>query len=201
MSLTKQALIPLTVTLLALFGQTPEVNAKPETPQNSPATPSAVKQTRQDSLRDTLREITQAFNNENLAAYMDILHPDSPYRDIHRQRIKTLFSSHNVQANINNVYIIEQSDDHAMIRYDRTFYDNEGEDYRDRRSTVISELRKVDGDWRFYATEIQNIEFLESGMNNPDNGADFESSDLIPERVPNQDCATGICDDGPFSER
>lgn len=106
-------------------------------------------------------ENLNALNAENVERYMNTMHPDSPQFEITEQTVIYSTEFFDLNYEINDWEIIEMDDDKAQIRASQTTTKVAGEGlFRDNYIVVIHTLKKYKGEWKFWTSEIQTVEFL-----------------------------------------
>lgn len=108
-----------------------------------------------------LDENLNALNAENVERYMNTMHPDSPQFEITEKTVVYSIELFDLKYEINDWEILEMDDDTAKIRASQTTTKVAGEGlFRDNSIVAIHTLKKYKGEWKFWTSEIQTVEFL-----------------------------------------
>jgi len=113
------------------------------------------------AIQALIDENLNAINAENVERYMDTMHPDSPQFEITEETVIYSSDFFDLRYEINDWEIIELTEDKAQIRASQTTTKVAGEaPFRDNYIVVIHTLKKYKGEWKFWTSEIQSVEFL-----------------------------------------
>lgn len=110
-------------------------------------------------------EHIKAFDNEDIEAYMDTFHNQSPEKTIKARRyIEQLFSELDTKIEIEEISVLRKSDTDAKIRAAYITRRVSGAPFADNKIIMILTLRKTNGQWKIYRSEIEKIEYLKKDI-------------------------------------
>ncbi|MBP0028470.1 hypothetical protein [Roseofilum sp. Guam] len=108
-----------------------------------------------------LDENLNAINAENVERYMNTMHPDSPQWEITEQTVLYSIDLMDLRYEVNDWEIVEITGDKAQIMATQTTTKIGGDaQFRDNQLIILHTLKKYKGEWKFWTSEIQSIEFL-----------------------------------------
>jgi len=111
------------------------------------------------SVRETLRKQARALENDNIEAYMETIHPESPLYDSTRSATSRLMERYDleIELTINSVSIDSDTATADVTQVTRAV---NSASYQPRRAEMSHELRTDDGTWKVYDSSIQSREAL-----------------------------------------
>lgn len=102
----------------------------------------------------------RAANSENLAAYMNTIHSDSPLYNQTERLLKDAFSEFDLSYYVSNLEIEKQSRSEAEIHFFLTTRKIRGPAFRDNVVEGIFIMRPEDGVWKIYDQEVINVQYI-----------------------------------------
>lgn len=115
--------------------------------------------------RDIVMEHIKAFDNEDIETYMDTFHDQSPEKTIKARRyIEQLFSELDTKIEIEEVSVLRKSGTDAKIRATYITRRVSGAPFADNKIIMILTLRKTNGQWKIYRSEMEKIEYLKKDI-------------------------------------
>ncbi|MDJ1179723.1 hypothetical protein PJF56_12695 [Roseofilum sp. BLCC_M91] len=113
------------------------------------------------AIQALIDENLNAINADSVERYMNTMHPDSPQFEITEQTVIQSIELVDLRYELEDWEILEVTDDKAQIIATQTTTKIGGEaQFRDNRLLIIHTLRKYKGEWKFWTSEIQSVEFL-----------------------------------------
>ncbi len=103
----------------------------------------------------------KAAENEKVEEYMDTLHEQSPVFASARQTVERMFAVYDLTYKLEDVKVIEKSDQEAKVEYILTTRKITGPQFRNNKIWAVATLMKSDGKWKIYKTVIRNFEFFD----------------------------------------
>lgn len=100
------------------------------------------------------------LTKEDFDASMSTVHPASPTYEATANMIKQIFERYDLEYKIENIKVLEQSDDEAKVEFTQVTKKIKGPDFKDNRITGIHTLKKDGGSWKVYSTEMVKVDFL-----------------------------------------
>jgi len=105
---------------------------------------------------------SRAFENKDLEKYMSTIHEESPYYvETKRMFEEFIDDGYEFKQEIKNIKVINKSDNEAKVEYYQITIKISGPSFNDNEIEAITTLRKSNGEWKIYTTEIGDIEFLD----------------------------------------
>jgi len=108
-----------------------------------------------------LNDNLYAAQQEDIEQVMSQIHPDSPQFESTRLTMIVLFDLYDLEYEVNEMDIIEISDDQAKIRVNQTTKKVTGAEFRDNQVVAVHTLKKYQDQWKFFFTEIRSLEYLD----------------------------------------
>jgi murein L,D-transpeptidase YcbB/YkuD len=102
----------------------------------------------------------KALNEENIAAYLATIHPQAPDYAQSKELLTTLFAHYDIKYEINSIDIIKISENEATVRLVQTTKKIRGPEFKNNKLETLNILKKVKGQWKFYSTQPESVEFL-----------------------------------------
>jgi len=107
-----------------------------------------------------VQENIKAMNEKDLDRAMATVDEQSPSYDQTKQVAKKLFEMFELKYELANVRVISQTEDEARVGCIQTTKKVSGPGFRDNRIDFIHTLRKVDGRWKIYYSNVQKLDYL-----------------------------------------
>ena len=107
-----------------------------------------------------VQENIKAMNDRDLDRTMATIDEQSPSYDQTKQVAKKLFEMYELKYELENVRVITQTDDEARVACVQTTKKVSGPGFRDNRIDFVHTLRKVDGNWKIYYSNVNKIDYL-----------------------------------------
>ncbi|MGL5871734.1 MAG: hypothetical protein ACRC2R_05080 [Xenococcaceae cyanobacterium] len=127
-----------------------ENNKKIENKENSQA----------KSIKILVKKSFQALNEENVTAYMSTIDLKSPDYAQTKEAVSKVSEYYDLKYELNSVDILKISTNEAIVRIIQTTKKIRGEDFKNNRIESLNTLKKIKGQWKFYSSQVENIEFL-----------------------------------------
>lgn len=116
---------------------------------------------------DTDEEITKvlyknisAAENENLEQYMNTIDTDSPIYDKTKNIVIKLFTTYELKYDLKKVVVLNKSSDEARVGFIQKTTKLNGPAFRNNEISGVHILKKIDGKWKIYNTETNDIKYL-----------------------------------------
>ena len=115
-----------------------------------------------EAILDLINENLSTLNAEDLDGHMATVASSSPAYDGTRALSADLFSRFDLEATIEgDPEFISIDADTARVRVTQVTRDrNNSPDFRDNRIRIVHELRKINGDWKFFNAEVEDVTYL-----------------------------------------
>lgn len=108
-------------------------------------------------------ENVRAVEKENFEALLATMYKESPlYGNTVKTtpQMKELFNMYDLKYELKDVRVLEKSDREAKVQYIQITRKAKGPAFRNNKLTGIYFLRKTEGKWKLYDSEIKKIEYL-----------------------------------------
>jgi hypothetical protein len=103
----------------------------------------------------------KALNKRDAAGAMAVMHPDAPGLAAIRESTFQITSAADLLYVVQNVTLESATDTEARVRFTQLTQKISGPEFRNNRVIGIHTLRKHQGAWKLYSTEIIKVEFLD----------------------------------------
>ncbi len=114
-------------------------------------------------IQSVIFENVRAMESENLECFMDTIHEHCPHYNSTKDFATQMFKDYDLKCEINDIKVVEKSDHEAKVLVVQVTRRLAGLPYNDNKTTGIHTLKKINGTWKIYHTEIVNIEYLKPG--------------------------------------
>ena len=114
-----------------------------------------------ESIENLIFDSIQAYNQEDIQAVMDSIHPSSPTRQDTQEMSEYAFLMYDLNYETNDLEIVEISPSEIVVRITLTTIKIDGPEFNDNRSVSLQTLRKYNGEWKFFdLVGIETVEYL-----------------------------------------
>lgn len=113
-----------------------------------------------EAIKAAVYENLRALQREDLEAYLATIDPGSPVFEVTKVLTEELFKTYDFKYDLNSLQVINTAGNEAKVRATQTTRKIAGPDYRDNRAVVIHTLRKTNGRWKLFRTDVEKIENL-----------------------------------------
>lgn len=103
----------------------------------------------------------KALNKRDAAGAMALMHPDAPGLATIRESTFQIASAADLLYVVQNLALESADETEAKIRFTQTTQKISGPEFRNNRVIGIHTLRKHQGAWKLYSTEVVKVEFLD----------------------------------------
>ncbi|MFA9558154.1 hypothetical protein ACERII_12660 [Evansella sp. AB-rgal1] len=132
----------------------------------------------------------EAAQQADLDGYMATLHTDSPYYESTRISMEEIFSIYELDYVIEEIEVMEISEQVAKVWLIQTTTKISGPDFNDNQIEIVNIMRKQGDEWKIYETEVWDVIYL-GDINTDTSGewfsnefVDFEPADIYSLLVP-----------------
>ncbi|WP_338469442.1 hypothetical protein R4Z10_11465 [Niallia sp. XMNu-256] len=149
-----------------------------ENNQTSKEDPSKSKIPADEELFNIIEANTNAFNNNDLAGYMETIHSQSPIYNSTEADVKALMETYVFQVKVSDLKVIEKTEQQAIISFKQTTIQLEGPPTQNTETTGTHTLKPDNGKWKITSTTIDTTTYLdESGYPLDENTEAYGSAD------------------------
>jgi hypothetical protein len=113
-----------------------------------------------DELFAVIYRNIQAANAEDVTAYMDTIHSNSPLYDQTENALRMAISTYDLSYSTSNLSVEELSRKEARVHFFLTTRKISGPAFRDNTIEGVFVLRPEDGVWKIYQQETLEVTFL-----------------------------------------
>ncbi len=118
------------------------------------------KDTEEEAIKDVVYKNTEARNNEDVAAYINTMDKDSRNYDRLEEMMNTIFQTYDLNYQVKDLKVTEIKDDEAKVKFVQITKKVKGPTFRDNRVEGVHTLRKTNGEWKIYDTQITKMDYL-----------------------------------------
>lgn len=111
-----------------------------------------------NELKDVLIRQIAAQNREDVEGYLLTIDPSSPVYAPTESGAKELFEKYDLKVTLDSMEVVDVSENEGKIRMVITTVKKAGPAFQDNRMTALNTLKKVNGKWLTYSTEVEKVE-------------------------------------------
>ncbi len=113
-----------------------------------------ISQEEKDEIVAVIEKNIEATEEENIEAFSETMYQDHPEFDIAVEETKQLFEQFDLEyeLEIQNVSLVDE--EIATVEFEQETRAINGRDFDDNVATGVHEVRKENGQWKIYETEI-----------------------------------------------
>ena len=100
------------------------------------------------------------INEENVEVYMSTISKTSPQYSLTVDLLNYLFKEYDVKYELNGLEFVSVSAAEAKVKVTQTTTKIQGPEFKDNKAVIIHILRKDNGEWKFYLTEMDSIDYF-----------------------------------------
>ena len=114
-----------------------------------------------DPILAVVRANADALNREDLSAAIALMHPDSPGLQQTKEMSEKLFQAYDLRYTVKDLAVESVTGDEAKVRFSQVTEKLSGPAFRNNRVDGIHILKKQNGEWKLYNTQVTKIEYLD----------------------------------------
>jgi uncharacterized protein YceK len=115
----------------------------------------------EDPIFGVIHTQIKALNKRDAEGALAVMHPEAPGLAAIRESTFQITAAADLLYMIQSMSLESASDTEARVRYTQVTQKVSGPEFRNNRVTGIHTLRKYQGKWRLYSTEVTKVEFLD----------------------------------------
>jgi hypothetical protein len=115
-------------------------------------------------LESLVRQHFEATEREDIAALMDMFHPESPFLETTKNAASRLFGSYDVKLVLRRFRFFGNDDDYAVARVVQVTSDRTNSDFQDNVIDSMYVFRRYRGTWRLWQQIVLEAEILEKSQ-------------------------------------
>ena len=108
-----------------------------------------------------IRAQVKALNKRDAAGALAEMHPEAPGLDRTRQTTEGVTATYDLLYMIQSLSLEAVNEDEARVRFQQLTEKVSGPEFRSNRVAGIHTLRKYQGAWKIYYTQVLKIEYLD----------------------------------------
>ena len=98
--------------------------------------------------------------NEDIESYMGTIHEQSPKYALTEKQIEQTFNTYDLTHRLDSIKVVEKSDQLAKVKYVQITEKVDGPAFKNFKITGTHILKKSNGKWKLFASEVEKIEYL-----------------------------------------
>lgn len=114
----------------------------------------------EQEIRNVLRTQAQALENDDIEAYMETMHPESPLYDSTRSTTSQLMQRYDFRIELTVDSVEVNGDTATADTTQETRIEGSDPNFQANRSELVHELRTYQGEWRVYDSSISDRTYL-----------------------------------------
>jgi hypothetical protein len=108
-----------------------------------------------------VRDQLEAMNHEDFNAAINAIHPSSPGFEKTKDLTEELFKVYDLRYSLKEITLESENTDTAKVKFSQLTEKVSGQEFRNNLLTGVHILKKYNGEWKIYDTQIIKIEFLD----------------------------------------
>jgi hypothetical protein len=112
------------------------------------------------TVEDVIYANAEYYTKEDLSGVMMTVHPESAQYSSTELIVEQLFERFDLEFIVEEIEIIEQSDEEAKVRFTQLTMKVSGPEFKNNRIKGNHTLRKSDGSWLIFDTKILETDFI-----------------------------------------
>lgn len=155
--------VVLTITLFAISPSGASPDDSEATMESSEVNDDPSEEEIEQDITTVLEDNINALQNKDIDGYLEMIYQDDATDELYQETEDTLnelFDHHDLNYEINNIEFISVAPDEVVVDLTQTTRWIGGSPYDDNESIVAHTLRRQEGEWKFYNSEIKNVEYL-----------------------------------------
>lgn len=97
-----------------------------------------------------------AMNTENIEEYMSVI--DTPNYEEMKATVQSLFDAYDLKVEVSDLKVKKQTDTEAEVSCTQITKKVSGPEFKDNKTKAVHYLKKVDGNWKIYKTDVISVE-------------------------------------------
>jgi len=118
------------------------------------------KNNEEEAIKEVVYKNTEAGNNEDVAAYINTMDKNNRNYDRLEDMMNTIFQTYDLNYQVKDLKVTEIKDDEATVKFVQITKKVKGPTFRDNRVEGVHTLRKTNGEWKIYDTQITKMDYL-----------------------------------------
>ena len=105
-------------------------------------------------------ENVKAMEDEDLDRVMATIDDENENYEGTKNMARQLFKMYNLKYTLDSVQVMGETESEAKVRCLQTTTKLSGPAFRDNRIDIVHRLRKIDGYWKIYSSQVNHLEYL-----------------------------------------
>ena len=107
------------------------------------------------------RDNIRYAGEENIEAYMNTLHEESPVYAGTQRSLANLFNNYDLKYEVEEAYVLTETDTLVEVQYVQVTRNPGDGQFRDNRLEAVNTLKKSGDVWKIYSTRILHVSYLD----------------------------------------
>ena len=142
----------------------------PTTPPGDPAAPAdggekpdenVVSPQVANELRAVIRTNIHAWGSKNINLLRSTTHTESPLLETSDLMARYIFARFKLKYTVTKVTALKADDEEAEVEVHQTTEKVDGPSFRNNRAVVVHTMKKENGKWKMWSSEVKLLQFLE----------------------------------------
>jgi ketosteroid isomerase-like protein len=144
--------------------QDPNSNSRDiaKTPNPLNASPNQGTAKDQQTFSEFFKRHLETLNKKDLTGYLATLDPAAPQYNQAKADTAQLFQEYTLKYSVKSVKVLSIGSTEAVVQMVATVKKVSGGEFKDSKMTTTNVLRKINGKWRIYDTEVNALEGLQA---------------------------------------
>ncbi|MBD2040251.1 hypothetical protein [Microcoleus sp. FACHB-672] len=117
-------------------------------------------QSEKQKIKSVIDLQAKALNEENIDVYMKTISQSSPQYSLTVEVLTELFQQYDLKYEITDMEFLTLAQNEAKVKIIQTTTKIKGPAFRDNKTVIIHTLRKDNGEWKFYLTALDSVNYL-----------------------------------------
>ena len=103
----------------------------------------------------------KAMEREDIEATMATIDPSSSGYEMTKEMINVIFEQYDLKYELSDLKVIKRTDKEAEVGFTQITRKVTGPEFRNNKITGVHVLRKSDGAWKIFSSQIKTTEYLD----------------------------------------
>jgi len=115
----------------------------------------------EEAIKEVVEANLEATENEDIEGIKETMHEESPeYDDAAMEEMELLFEQFDLEYELEIIEVTQENDE-ATVEFEQETRAEENTEFEDNLLKGFHELRKQEGEWKIYQTQVMDVEPLE----------------------------------------
>ncbi|MDP4088711.1 MAG: zinc ribbon domain-containing protein [Bacillota bacterium] len=136
-----------------------------------------------DGIRSVIALNLAAMQEENMDKYLSTIYVTDGQIEATKDSLKKVFDNYDLRYTIESLTTLSTSSNDAQVEVVMLTEKFKGPDFRNNRTTTIHHLKKINGQWKIYKSDIKNVQYLNDEKSATSNTAAGSTTSPQPSTV------------------